>query len=114
MTPIPKENFVFDIWTKDNGETGVNPFVAQTLNGGDKVTYTAHFAADKIGSENKPDNIPDKYQAVVTYKVVGGTWKDGKTDDQVQVFTLKTKNKETGVWEDVTPLLLWAIPFPPA
>lgn len=83
VTPIPNENFVFDIWTKDNGETGVNPFVAQTLNGGDKVTYTAHFAADKIGSENKPDNIPDKYQAVVTYKVVGGTWKDGKTDDQV-------------------------------
>lgn len=103
VTPIPNENFVFDIWTKDNGETGVNPFVAQTLNGGDKVTYTAHFAADKIGSENKPDNIPDKYQAVVTYKVVGGTWKDGKTDDQVQVFTLKTKNKETGVWEDANP-----------
>lgn len=73
VTPMPKENFVFDIWTKDNGETGVNPFVAQTLNGGDKVTYTAHFAADKIGSENKPDGIPDKYQAVVTYKVVGGT-----------------------------------------
>ena len=103
VTPIPKENFAFDIWTKDNGETGVNPFVAQTLNGGDKVTYTAHFAADKIGSENKPDNIPDKYQAVVTYKVVGGTWKDGKTDDQVQVFTLKTKNKETGVWKDANP-----------
>ena len=103
VTPMPKENFVFDIWTKDNGETGVNPFVAQTLNGGDKVTYTAHFAADKIGPENKPDVIPDKYQAVVTYKVVGGTWKDKTTDDQVQVFTLKTKNKETGVWEDVTP-----------
>ena len=103
VTPMPNKNFAFDIWTKDNGKTGVNPFVAQTLNGGDKVTYTAHFAADKIGSENKPDNIPDKYQAVVTYKVVGGTWKDGKTDAQVQVFTLKTKNKETGVWEDVTP-----------
>ena len=102
VTPIPKENFVFDIWTKDNGETGVNPFVAQTLNSGDKVTYTAHFAADKIGPKNEPDNIPDKYQAVVTYKVVGGTWKDGKTDDQVQVFTLKTK-KETGVWEDANP-----------
>ena len=103
VTPIPNENFVFDIWTKDNGETGVNPFVAQTLNGGDKVTYTAHFAADKIGPKNEPDGIPDKYQAVVTYKVVGGTWKDGKTDDQVQVFTLKTKNKETGVWEDANP-----------
>ncbi len=102
VTPIPNENFVFDIWTKDNGETGVNPFVAQTLNGGDKVTYTAHFAADKIGSENKPDNIPDKYQAVVTYKVVGGTWKDKTTDDQVQVFTLKTKNAD-GAWVEATP-----------
>ena len=102
LTPIHKEIFAFDIWTKDNGETGVNPFVAQTLNGGDKVTYTAHFAADKIGPENKPDVIPDKYQAVVTYKVVGGTWKDKTTDDQVQVFTLKTK-KETGVWEDANP-----------
>lgn len=110
VTPMPKENFVFDIWTKDNGETGVNPFVAQTLNGGDKVTYTAHFAADKIGSENKPDGIPDKYQAVVTYKVVGGTWKDGKTDAQVQVFTLKTKNEKTGVWEDANPVLGNTIP----
>ena len=102
VTPIPNENFVFDIWTKDNGETGVNPFVAQTLNGGDKVTYTAHFAADKIGPKNEPDGIPDKYQAVVTYKVVGGTWKDGKTDDQVQVFTLKTKNAD-GAWVEATP-----------
>lgn len=110
VTPIPKENFVFDIWTKDNGETGVNPFVAQTLNGGDKVTYTAHFAADKIGPENKPDVIPDKYQAVVTYKVVGGTWKDKTTDDQVQVFTLKTKNEKTGVWEDANPVLGNTIP----
>ena len=110
VTPIPKKNFVFDIWTKDNGETGVNPFVAQTLNGGDKVTYTAHFAADKIGPENKPDGTPDKYQAVVTYKVVGGTWKDGKTDAQVQVFTLKTKNKETGVWADANPVLGNTIP----
>lgn len=58
---------------------------------------------DKDDTLTGGDGIPDKYQAVVTYKVVGGTWKDGKTDDQVQVFTLKTKNKETGVWEDVTP-----------
>ena len=57
---------------------------------------------DKNDTLTGGDGIPDKYQAVVTYKVVGGTWKDGKTDDQVQVFTLKTKNKETGVWEDVT------------
>lgn len=66
-----------------------------------------YYYLDAWNDENNTltggDDIPDKYQAVVTYKVVGGTWKDGKTDDQVQVFTLKTKNKETGVWEDVTP-----------
>ena len=58
---------------------------------------------DKDDTLTGGDDIPDKYQTVVTYKVVGGTWKDGKTDAQIQVFTLKTKNKETGVWEDVTP-----------
>lgn len=66
-----------------------------------------YYYLDAWNDENNTltggDDIPDKYQAVVTYKVVGGTWKDGKTDDQVQVFTLKTKNKETGVWEDANP-----------
>ena len=42
---------------------------------------------DKDDTLTGGDDIPDKYQAVVTYKVVGGTWKDGKTDVQVQVFT---------------------------
>lgn len=57
---------------------------------------------DKDDTLTGGDDIPDKYQAVVTYKVVGGTWKDGKTDDQVQVFTLKTKNAD-GAWVEATP-----------
>ena len=60
-----------------------------------------YYYLDAWNDENNTltggDDIPDKYQAVVTYKVVGGTWKDGKTDDQVQVFTLKTKNAD-GAW----------------
>ncbi len=75
-----------------------------------------YYYLDAWNDENNTltggDDIPDKYQAVVTYKVVGGTWKDGKTDDQVQVFTLKTKNKETGVWEDVTPAPTLGNPIP--
>ena len=104
VTTTPADGFAFDIWTKDKDVDSVNPEATmESVPGGTTITFKAHFAADKIGPENKPDVIPDKYQAVVTYKVVGGTWKDKTTDDQVQVFTLKTKNKETGVWEDVTP-----------
>ena len=58
---------------------------------------------DKNDTLTGGDGIPDKYQAVVTYKVVGGTWKDGKTDAQVQVFTLKNKNAD-GAWVEVTPV----------
>ena len=104
VTTTPADGFAFDIWTKDKDVDSVNPEATmESVPDGTTITFKAHFAADKIGPENKPDVIPDKYQAVVTYKVVGGTWKDKTTDDQVQVFTLKTKNKETGVWEDVTP-----------
>lgn len=88
---------------------------AETGNAFGNVIINVYYAldnwkdADQTEDEDDKDSltggdgIPDKYQAVVTYKVVGGTWKDGKTDDQVQVFTLKTKNKETGVWEDANP-----------
>ena len=103
VTTTPADGFAFDIWTKDKDVDSVNPEATmESVPGGTTITFKAHFAADKIGSENKPDNIPDKYQAVVTYKVVGGTWKDGKTDAQVQVFTLKTKNAD-GAWVEATP-----------
>ena len=103
VTTTPADGFAFDIWTKDKDVDSVNPEATmESVPGGTTITFKAHFAADKIGSENKPDNIPYKYQAVVTYKVVGGTWKDGKTDAQVQVFTLKTKNAD-GAWVEATP-----------
>ena len=97
VTPVPSEDFAFDIWTKDADETGVNPFVAQTLNGGDSITYTAHFAADVIGPGGEGDLIPDKYQATVTFKVVNGTWEDDSTNDQKVVVTLCEKGSD-GIW----------------
>lgn len=103
VTPVPNDGFAFDIWTKDAGETGVAPFVAQTLNGGDNITYTAHFAADTKGGDNgnESDGIPDKYQATVTYKVVNGTWDGTSAAAQIKVFTLKTYTN--GTWVDATP-----------
>ena len=93
--------------TKIVNDNVATPVADDTVLNKDNTQIHLYYYLDAWNDENNTltggDNIPDKYQAVVTYKVVGGTWKDGKTDDQVQVFTLKTKNKETGVWEDVTP-----------
>ena len=93
--------------TKIVNDNVATPVADDTVLNKNNTQIHLYYYLDAWNDENNTltggDGIPDKYQAVVTYKVVGGTWKDGKTDDQVQVFTLKTKNKETGVWEDVTP-----------
>ena len=93
--------------TKIVNDNVATPVADDTVLNKDNTQIHLYYYLDAWNDKNDTltggDDIPDKYQAVVTYKVVGGTWKDGKTDDQVQVFTLKTKNKETGVWEDVTP-----------
>jgi len=60
--------YAFDFWTID-GTTPVDPFVEQTLEGGTTVTYTAKFAVD-----GNNDGKPDKYQKLVTFKVINGTW----------------------------------------
>lgn len=93
--------------TKIVNDNVATPVADDTVLNKDNTQIHLYYYLDAWNDENNTltggDNIPDKYQAVVTYKVVGGTWKDKTTDDQVQVFTLKTKNKETDVWEDVTP-----------
>lgn len=93
--------------TKIVNDNVATPVADDTVLNKDNTQIHLYYYLDAWNDKNNTltggDNIPDKYQAVVTYKVVGGTWKDKTTDDQVQVFTLKTKNEETGVWEDVTP-----------
>ena len=42
------------------------------------------------------DGKPDKYQVKVTYKVVNGTWSDGKTDDKTEDVLLA--HEEGGNW----------------
>ena len=112
VTATANSGFAFDIWTKDAGEDGVNPFTEMTVNGGDEITFYAHFAKDVIGGETPGgDGTPDKYQATVTYEVVGGTWENDGTADIQKVFTLKTRS-EAGQWVDVatTPTLEGTIP----
>ena len=97
------EGFAFDIWTKTapatDTDTGVNP--AETLKdipGNTAITFYANFATDSNG-----DKTPNKYQATVTYKVVGGTWSDDSTADIQKVFDLKTYDETTGQWEPANP-----------
>ena len=63
------------------------------------------YSLDKISDpakdlDDNPDNgdgIPDKYQAVVTYSVVGGTWSDNSNKSQEHVITLAEKAAD-GTW----------------
>ena len=65
--------------------------------GKDDVAYifTAIWEVDKIGNEEKPDGIPDKYQKKVTFKVVNGTWEDKSANDISYYVTLLDKE---GKW----------------
>lgn len=89
-----------------SNESGVTGDVAITL------VYTKDNWNDEEDTETGGDNIPDKYQAKVTYKVVGGTWSDGTDTNITEIFTLKTYNETTGQWEaaDPTPTLGDSIP----
>ena len=65
------------------------------------VTITLTYALDEWNDSNDTttggDGIPDKYQAKVTYKVEGGTWKN-TTDIITQIYTLQ--KYENSSWTD--------------
>ena len=105
VTPNANTGYAFDIWTKDGGEEGVNPFTTTTAEAGTTITYTAHFAKDEIGDEGGGDDIPDKYQATIVYNVVHGTW-DGETDAPITyIVDTATYNKTTGKWDPTNATL---------
>ena len=114
ITITPANGYAFDIWTEGEDDSAVNPFTAIEVNGGDTITFYANFDTDEIGTKDpdKGDGIPDKYEATVTYKVVGGTWRDDSAADIQKVFDLKTYDEATGQWNpaDPTPTLGDSIP----
>ena len=92
-----------------------------------KNVINFYYAADNFGGGDdgtESDGTPDKYQKIVIFKVVNGTWADGKYADIVTVVDLKTDGKydingtaelvapvgmkandgfEGGEWDDVIP-----------
>ena len=65
---------------------------------GNKTVY-AVWGYDAIGENGRPDGVPDVFNAVVTYKIVGGTW-DGTNTSATEVIKVKTFNETTKVWTD--------------
>ena len=106
ITITPANGYAFDIWTEGEGDSAVNPFTARQVNGGDTITFYANFDTDEIGTKDpdKGDGIPDKYEATVTYKVVGGTWSENGTGTVEKVYTLYKKNNEDGKWTQIDPV----------
>ena len=51
-----------------------------------------YYGIDEKGGDNGGDNIPDKYQKKVTFKVVNGTWADDTTADRIAYVTLVDAN----------------------
>jgi hypothetical protein len=63
---------------------------------GDIVILKLYYDTDVVGENgDEPDNVPDKYQKKVTFKVVNGTWDDGTELDLIHYLTLTTN----GQWD---------------
>ena len=73
-----REGYAFDYWTdgtKRDVTSGMETLKSEVYT--DNAEFTAYFDVDTKGIDpedpDKPDNVPDKYQAKVTYQAVNGT-----------------------------------------
>ena len=83
-------NYVFDRFAE-----GSDP-LSGTLTG--DVEITAVYLIDENGNE-----VPDAYDATVTYEVENGTWADDTNADKTEDFVLKTFDHDTNTWVAATP-----------
>lgn len=104
------KNVVFLGWSEkddsekiyDKGDTIPNLIQSVTMDG-NKTVY-AVWGYDAIGKDNKPDGVPDVFNAVVTYNIVGGTW-DGTNNSATEFIKVKEFNQETKEWTDTNNTL---------
>ena len=97
VTPVAVNDYAFDFWTMDDPDAesrDMDPQLGTFANEkyGKSHIFIAQFAEDKIGEEDpeEGDDIPDKYQITLTYKVVNGNWNGtGSKADIKKVYTLK-------------------------
>lgn len=93
--PATRTDYTLIGWTYgDVFATNINTY-ASLANDHDIsiITLVANWEIDKIGGnpdpEVTPDDIPDKYQKIVTYRIIGGTWDGVNSEPIVEVVTLR-------------------------
>jgi len=92
-----RDEHVFSGWVKSD------PTNEQKALYGDDIVkvYTAQWDRDEIGGDpdpgETPDDIADKYQKKITFKIVNGKWDDGTTKDKVYVVDLLTTGNKYSV-----------------
>ncbi|MEE1367410.1 MAG: S-layer homology domain-containing protein [Evtepia sp.] len=107
------KDVVFIGWSTDNNEKiydkgeDIPTLIKSIQMDGNKTVY-AVWGYDAIGENGRPDGVPDVFNAVVTYNIVGGTW-DGTHASATEV--IKVKELKNGVWEN-TGNKLKNIPYP--
>ena len=89
-------NYVFDHFADDTPLSGELT---------DDVVITAVYLIDENGNE-----VPDAYDATVTYEVENGTWAEGGSEPKTKDFTLRTFNDSTNTWDETNPTLGSTIP----
>lgn len=101
LTPIPN-GYAYDpiVTAKRHTATVAVPTPVlgedgKTVIGVNLTTVERYYSIDVIGGNEGGDGIPDKYQAIVTFKVVNGKWNDETTADKSIVVTLVN---EANVW----------------
>lgn len=92
VTPNASTGYAFDIWTKDNGVDGVNPFTSTTAAAGTTITYTAHFKA------NNPDIDITKAASVNGYPLTAG--ETVEVGDEI-TYTITVKNDGNTTFDKV-------------
>ena len=90
-------NYVFDHFAEGSAS------LSGTLTG--DVEITAVYLIDANGNE-----VPDAYDATVTYEVENGTWAEGGSEPKTKDFTLKKFNASTNTWDKTNPTLGSTIP----
>ncbi len=92
-----RDEHVFSGWVKSE------PTDEQKTAHGDDIVavYTAQWDKDEIGGDpdpgETPDDIADKYQKKITFKIVNGKWEDGTAEDKVYVVDLLTTGNKYSV-----------------
>ncbi len=111
--------YALDYVTFDSDGDGVNAPTTvttdQTVPDNNGAVLKVYYGIDKLDEDGPSiidgDGTPDRYQAVVTYRIENGRWSDNSTADKHAVFTVATSDGNGGIQNvDPYPTLNTTIP----